>query len=90
MWISKKHSTASTEKLSAVIHRESLWRIVRAFGIPQEIVLIIKSFYNNFTCKVGGSDISFYVKTSVRQGCCMLPLLSNLTIDWVMRQTTND
>ena len=78
------------EKAFDSIHRESLWRILRAYGIPQEIVQVIKSFYNNFMCRVGNSETSFSVKTGVRQGCPMSALLFNLTIDWVMRQTTAD
>ena len=78
------------EKAFDSIHRESLWRILRAYRIPQEIVLVIKSFYNNFTCRVGSGETSFSVKTGVRQGCSMSALLFNLTIDWVMRQTTAD
>ena len=35
------------------INRKSLWRILRAYGIPKEIVELNKSFYNNFTCGVG-------------------------------------
>jgi hypothetical protein len=76
------------EKAFDSIHRESLWRILRAYGVPQEIVLVIKSFYTNFTCKVGNSDHSFQVKTGVRQGCVMSSLLFIIAIDWVMRRTT--
>ena len=78
------------EKAFDSIHRESLWRILRAYGIPQQIVLVIKSFYNNFKCKVGSSKFSFEVKTGVRQGCCMSSLLFNIVIDWVMRRTLED
>ena len=78
------------EKAFDSIYRESLWHIIRAYGIPQEIVLVIKSFYNNFKCRVDNSNTSFNVKTGVRQGCCMSLLLLNLTIDCVMRQTTAD
>ena len=78
------------EKAFDSIHRECLWRILRAYGIPQQIVLVIKSFYNNFKGRVGNSESSFDVKTCVRQGCPMSALLFNLTIDWVMRQTTSD
>ena len=53
------------EKAFNSIHRETLWRILRAYGIPQEIVLLIESFYNNFTCKVGSSDHRFQVKIGV-------------------------
>ena len=49
-WILKRHSTAST--------KESLWRILGAYGIPQQIVLIINTFYNNFKCRVGNSESS--------------------------------
>ena len=41
-------------------------------------------------CRVGKSESIFGVNTSVRQGCPMTVLLFNLTIDWVMRQTTSD
>ena len=78
------------EKAFDSIHRESLWRILRAYGIPQQIVLVIKSFYNNFKCRVGNSKSNFEVKTGVRQGCCMSALLFNVVIDWVMRRTTED
>ena len=72
------------------IHRESLWCILRAYGIPRQNVLVIKSVYNNFKCRVGNSTSSFHVKTCVRQGCPMSVLLFNLTIDWVMWQGTSD
>ncbi|RUS68725.1 hypothetical protein EGW08_023513 [Elysia chlorotica] len=77
------------EKAFDSIHRDILWRTLRAYGIPEKIVLIIKSFYNNFRCRVGNSSTSFEVKTGVRQGCVMSALLF-ITIDWVMRRTTED
>ena len=45
---------------------------------------------NNFNCRVGNSQHSFPVLSGVRQGCVMSALLFNITIDWVMRQTTQD
>ena len=78
------------EKAFDSIHRDSLWRILRAYGIPQHIVLLIRSFYDHFTCSVGNSDHRFQVKTGVRQGCVMSALLFNIAIDWVMRQATED
>ena len=72
------------------MHRESLWRILRAYEIPQQIIDIIKSFYNNFKCRVSNSETSFEVKTGVRQGCTMSAMLFNMTIYWVMRRTTDD
>ena len=72
------------------IHRDSLWHILRAYGIPQKIVQLIQSFYEAFTCSFESSGIRFEVKTGVRQGCVMSALLFNLAIDWVMRRTTED
>ena len=62
---------------------------MRHYGIPQEIVSIMQNFYN-FNCRVGNSQHSFPVLSGVRQGCVMSALLFNITIDWVMRQTTQD
>ena len=72
------------------MHRESLWRILRAYEIPQQIIDIIKSFYNNFTYRVSNSETSFEVKTGVRRGCTMSAMLFNMTIYCVMRRTTDD
>ena len=64
--------------------------ILRHYGIPQEIVSIIQSIYNNFNCRVGNSQHSFPVLSGVRQGCVMSALLFNIPIDWVMRQITQN
>ncbi len=76
-----------SEKAFDSVHRDSLWHILRAYGIPNHMVKLIKSFYNNYNGCVGGSGIWFEV-TGVRQGCVMSALLFNLVIDWVMRRTT--
>ena len=78
------------EKAFDSIHRESLWKILRNYGIPCKLVHLIKSFYNNFRCSVRHNDTFFDIKTGVRQGCVMSAVLFNLAIDWVMRRTTED
>ena len=78
------------EKAFDSIHRESLWCILRHYGIPRKLVQLIKSFYHNFQCTVGKDNSFFDVKTGVRQGCVMSAVLFNLVIDWVMRKTTED
>ncbi|KAL9956575.1 hypothetical protein ACROYT_G038068 [Oculina patagonica] len=70
------------------VHRDSLWSILRAYGIPAHIVRVIKQFYTDFCCSVGGSDLSFHVKSGVRQGCVMSALLFNIVIDWVLSRAT--
>ena len=78
------------EKAFDSIHRDSLWQILRAYGIPQRIINIIKCFYSNFTCCIGQRDLSFEVKTGVRQGCVMSSMLFNIAIDWVLCRTMED
>ena len=64
--------------------------IPRSYGIPEKLVLGIKSFCDNFTCTVGKSNFNLLVKTEVRQGCVMSAPLFDVAINWVMRQTLDD
>ena len=72
------------------IHRESLWCILRHYGIPCKIVTIIKMLYEGFKSKViGGQNLTeeFDIKTGVKQGCILSPFLFCLAIDWIMKRT---
>ena len=74
------------------VDRATIWRILRHYGIPQKIVNLIRSLYENTTCHViHNSDLSqpFAVGTGVRQGCLLSPLIFSLVIDWVMRTTVD-
>ncbi|KAI8507720.1 hypothetical protein Bbelb_151000 [Branchiostoma belcheri] len=56
---------------------------------------MIGKFYEHFECTcsvITESSLSkpFYVKSGVRQGCILSPILFLITIDWVMRETTSD
>ena len=75
------------------VHRESLWKILRAYGVPLKIVHLVQKFYDHFACSIiqdGNLTDFFEVNSGVRQGCILSPMLFLLTIDWVMRQTTAD
>ena len=72
------------------LNRDSLWKILRHYGLPTKNISLIKSFYDNFQCSIGNNNLQFQVKTGVRQGCVMSATLFNLAIDWVMSKTTQD
>lgn len=78
------------EKAFDSLHRESLWRILRSYGVPNKILAIIKQFYHQFTCAVGTSELRFEVKSGVRQGCVMSGLLFIMAIDWITSKATED
>ena len=73
------------------VDRSALWKILAHYGIPEKIISIIKMIYNEFQAKViCGTNLSdsFYLKTGVRQGCLLSPLLFTMCIDWVMKRST--
>ncbi len=81
------------EKAFDSIHRNSLWKILRYHGIPTKIVNIMKMLYNNPRCRVVcGNNIteSFEVKTGVKQGCLLSPILFVLAMEWVLKETNKD
>jgi hypothetical protein len=79
------------EKTFDSLHRDSLWEILRNYGIPSKIVQLIKQFYTNFSCTINSeADTSFLVKSGVRQGCAMSSVLFIIAIDWVMRTTLTE
>ena len=60
------------------IHRSTLWNILKKYGVPEKYVNIIKTLYENSKCavKVNSSLTDwFFIKTGVRQGCILSPLL---------------
>ena len=80
------------EKAFDSLHRDSLWKIMRNYGIPQKLVNLIKAMYDNFQCKVlHNNNLSepFRIETGVKQGCILSPTIFSIAIDWIMRQVTN-
>ena len=78
------------EKAFDSIHRETLWRIMRCYGIPTKIVRMVQVMYTNCRCAVVDGDGRtdwFEVKSGVKQGCNMSGFLFLLVIDWVMRRS---
>src|SRR6218665_2356138 len=69
------------------VHRESLWKIMKSYGIPQRIMDIIQNFYDGsrYAVRHGGEMGEwFQIITGVRQGCVLSPLIFALVLDWVL------
>ena len=79
------------EKAFDSLDRDTLWKILRHYGIPQKLVNLIKTMYEDTSCRVihaGQLTDSFNIRTGVRQGCLLSPFLFILAIDWLMKETT--
>lgn len=75
------------------VHRDSMWKILKNCGLPNIFVDILKNLYDGSTSCVrtqDGLSPPFPVKTGVRQGCILSPLLFNLVLDWVLAKAIDD
>uniref|UniRef100_A0AAV2J1Z3 Reverse transcriptase domain-containing protein n=1 Tax=Knipowitschia caucasica TaxID=637954 RepID=A0AAV2J1Z3_KNICA len=80
------------EKAFDSVDRQSLWKLLRHYGVPEKITNIIRKSYEGTTCRIvhGRQPTdAFGVRTGVRQGCLLSPCLFLLAIDWVMKTSTN-
>ena len=80
------------EKAFDSIDRETLWKIMKAYGIPDKFIAIVKAFYRNSRAAVlhgDGKSDWFEIKSGVKQGCVMSGFLFLLVIDWIMRRTVD-
>jgi len=60
------------------VHRPSLWKILKYYGIPDRFINIFKSLYINSSCCVktaSGYTEFFEIGSGVRQGCILSPFL---------------
>ena len=63
-----------------------LWLLLRHYGIPVKIVTIIRGLYEGFSAQVvhnGQKSTPLNMRTGVRQGCLLSPLLFLVALDWV-------
>ena len=79
------------EKAFDSLDRETLWKLMRHYGIPDKLVKLVKASYDGTSCQVyhdGQLSQPFQVQTGVKQGCLLSPFLFILAIDWVMKEAT--
>jgi hypothetical protein len=81
------------EKAFDSVHQDSLWKIMKAYGIPDKIIKMVQLLYENNECMVtdnGQQSEWFRIKTGVNQGCNMSGFLFLLVVDWMMRTVLAD
>nr|VZI28413.1 unnamed protein product [Spirometra erinaceieuropaei] len=75
------------------VHRESLWRIMALDGVPAKIIAMIKAYYRSTTARVlvrNNFSQPFGIRSGVRQGCILPPILFNYAIDWILGRALRD
>ena len=63
------------EKAFDSVDRETLWKLLRHYGVPKKIISLIRCTFQDMSCKIadaGQLSESFEVKTGVWQGCLLL------------------
>ena len=80
-------------KASNCIHCKSLWCILKKYGIPRDVIVIIQNLSDEGQSAVKWSGTIgewFKVMTGVRQGCILSPILFAFVMNWTMRKALSD
>jgi hypothetical protein len=75
------------------VNREALWNVMRMYDVPEKLICLLKDLHEGTMAAVkwkGGVSDWFEVKTGVRQGCMIAPLLFNIFIDYIVRDALHD
>ena len=75
------------------IHRGKMLKILRAYGIPEELVNAIGKMYENTRARVitpDGPTEVFEILAGVLQGDTLAPFIFAIMIDYAMRQAISD
>nr|VZH91264.1 unnamed protein product [Spirometra erinaceieuropaei] len=75
------------------VHRESLWRIMAQDSVPAKIIAMIKAYYRSTTLRVlvcNNLSQPFGIRSGVRQGCVLSPILFNYAIEWILGRAQHE
>ena len=73
------------------VDRSALMAVLKSYGVPWQLVDIIQGLYSGTWCQVrttDGMSEAFEVRSGVRQGCVLSPLLFNCFMDRILREMT--
>ena len=87
------HNFIDFKKAFDRVWHDGLWQVLRNFNIEEGLILCIEALYKNASSAVLlGSQVGDYFKTTVgvRQGCLLSPVLFNLFLENIMRETLHD
>ena len=66
---------------------------MEADGMPAKLLRLIQAYYRVTRARVrayGEESATFEVKTGVRQGCALSPILFNYVIDYILNEALQD
>jgi hypothetical protein len=75
------------------LRREILYNILIEFGVPLEVVRLIKLYLNETYSKIRiGKHLSdnFLIRNGLKQGNALSPLLFNFVLEYAIRETRLD
>ena len=87
------HNFIDFKKAFDRVWHDGLWQVLRNFNIEEGLTQCIEALYKNASSAVLlGSQVGDYFKTpvGVRQGCLLSPVLFNLFLENIMRETLDD
>ena len=87
------HNFIDFKKAFDRVWHDGLWHSLRSFGIEEGLVQIMKSLYSSASSAVLlNNNVSNYFRTTVgvRQGCLLSPILFNMYLENIMRETLHN
>ena len=71
------------------VNHEALWEVLEARGIHPKLISLVKDLYKGNRVRVAGQGVQsewFCIRTGMRQGCPLSPLLFNIFMDFLACQ----